>query len=294
MTAGLSTTSQFTNTMPKFIAEAKLTLSQEGAMQSTMKTMPLAKKSGKTLNIPTWNQPTAYALVEGVEMAQAQQFSDTNVAITIAENAGVQVLFTNLALDTIREDALRMAARSMANAVAVKRDKDLLSLCSGFSNRIGSAGTSMGLGHIMAAKVSLLAQTRPVEGQIHGIFHPYMLHAVYEDMLNISSGAFGTTGPQSGNSISEDIIRNYEWFDLAGIRVHVDPNITADGSDDGSGSVHASDALIYVPYDEESIEDEYKPSLRATELNMVATYGYGEYADAWGREMLFDMAAVTS
>lgn len=292
--AGLTTSSQLTNTLPKFITEARLTLGQEGAMESCLRKMPLSKSSGLTLNIPTWNQPTAYALSEGVDMAQAQQFSDTNVAITVAENAGVQVLFTKLALDAIREDGLRMAARSMANAVANKRDKDLLGLCSGFSTQLGSAGTSLGLGHIMAAKVGLQSNARPIEGTINGIFHPYMLHAVYEDILNISSGAFGTTGPQSGNSISEDIIRKYDWFDLAGIRIHVDPNITADGNDDAHGAVFSTEAAIYVPYEEESIEEEYDASLRATEVNMVATYGYGEYYDSWGRDMFFDMATVTS
>lgn len=289
----VTTSTSLGDTLPKFIAEAQLTFSQIGAVKQACRTIPLSKKSGLTLNLPTWTQPTAYTLTESVDMAQVQEITDTNVAITVAENAGVQVLFSKLAMASIREDALRMAARSMANAIENKRGDDLVTLLDGFSVALGSAGTSLGLGHIMAGKVRVKTATRPPEGRIMGVFHPYMLHALYSDMLALASGAFGTTSPTIGG-VSEDILRNYEVFDVGGVKIHSDPLIVADASDDGKGGVFAQNALIYVPYEEESIEEEYDSSMRATEINMVATYGYGEYVDSWGFEMLFDQAAPAS
>ena len=290
---GLTTTSQLTNTLPKFIEEARLTLSQIGAVKNAVTTTPLKKGAGLTLNIPTWDQPTAYTLSEGVDMQQAQRISDTNVAITVAENAGVQVLFTRLAMYSIREDAIRMAARQMANAVENKRGDDLVTLLDGFSTALGTAGTSLSIGHLMAGKVRIQTATRPPEGPIHAVLHPYQLHALYSDLAGLSSGA--VTYPDNGNSsLSTDILKNYEQMDVAGVRIFSDPLIPADGSDDGKGGIFAKAALIYVPYDDETIEDEYDPSARATEINMVATYGYGEYEDTWGFEMLFDQASPGS
>ncbi len=286
----VTTSTSLGDTLPKFIAEARLTLSQVGAAKAAMQTMPLGKKQGLTLNIPTWTQPTAYTLTEGVDMAQAQQITDANVAITVAENAGVQVIFSRLAMDSIREDAIRMAARAMANAVENKRGDDLVTLFSGFGTTLGSAGTTLGLGHVMAGKVRLLTAARPIEGEIAAVLHPYMLHGMYEDFLAMASGAFGTASPNAGSQVAEDIIRKYDVFDVAGVKVYSDPLITADGSDDGIGAIFARNALIYVPYEEESIEEDPDSSLRAVEVNMVATYGYGEYQDTWGFGMTFDRA----
>lgn len=291
MAAGISGSAQFTNTLPKFIEEARLTLSQVGVMKQAIETIPLKKESGLTLNIPTWTQPTAYTLTEGVDMAQAQQMSDANVGITVAENAGVQVILTKLAMSSMREDMMRKAATSMANAVENKRDDDLITLLAGFTtNTIGSAGTSLALGHIMAAKARLQASSRPLTASIQGVFHPYMLHALYEDFLSIVGGSFGNVSVPVG-SVQDDIIKNYDVFDVAGIKVWSDPLIVADGSDDATAGLYAKDALIYVPYEDEDIEDEYDSSLRGYEINMVATYGYGEYLDAHGFAGTFDMAA---
>src|SRR3990167_564258 len=293
MPAGTSGSAQFTNTLPKFIEEARLTLSQVGVMKQAVETIPLKKEAGLTLNIPTWTQPTAYTLTEGVRMAQAQQLSDANVAITVAENAGVQVILTKLAMNAMREDMMRKAAASMANAVENKRDDDLITLLAGFTtNTIGSAGTSLALGHIMAAKVRLQSGARPLESAIQGVFHPYMLHALYEDFLSMVAGSFGNVSPPVG-SIQDDIVKNYDVFDVVGVKVWSDPLIAADGSDDGSAGIFAKNTLIYVPYEEEDIEDDYDSALRGWEVNMVATYGYGEYLDAWGFTGTFDMASPT-
>ena len=288
--AGYTGSSQLSNTLPKFIEEARLTLSQVGAVKNAVTTIPLKKGEGLTLNMPTWSQPTAYTLTEGVDMQQAQQISDSNIAITVAENAGVQVLFTKLAMDSIRENALRMAARQMANAVENKRGDDLVTLLDGLSTTIGSAGTSLVIGHIMAGKVRIKTATRPPEGPIHAVFHPYQLHSLYSDLAGLSSGA--VTYPNA-TGMAENTLSNYEVFDVAGVKIFSDALIPADGSDDGKGGIFAQAALIYVPYEEESIEEEYDSSARATEVNMVATYGYGEYFDSWGFEMLFDQASPT-
>ena len=293
MAAGLSASAQFANTFPRLILETKLTLSQIGAMKQAVTTIPLEPGNGLQIHIPTWTQPTAYTLTEGIDMAQAQQISDADFSVTVAENAGVQVILTRLAMRAMKGDTMQMAARSMANALEKKRDQDLLSLNSGFSAGLGSAGTVMGIGHLMAGKVRLQNNTRPIEGAIQGVFHPYQLHGLYEDLLTVSSGALGSIGLSAG-SMQEELIRNYEMFNLAGIAMTSDPNITVDGSDDAVGAMFAKMALIYVPFEDEDLEDEYDSSMRATELNLVATYGYGEYADTWGRTMTFDAATPSS
>ena len=287
-----SYTGSLTDSLPKFLEEARLTLSQTSPMREAVRTIPLPKGSGLSINIPTWSQPTAYTLTEGVDMSQVQEITDTNVYITVAENAGVQVMFTRLAMEAIREDAVRMAARMMANSIENKRGDDLVTLLDGFSTALGSNTTALGLGHILAAKTRLQVSTRPVEGPIQGVFHPYNLHDMLEDMLALSSGAFGTSSPLAGNNLGEDLIRNFEVFDVGGVRIFADPLIPDTGSTSRKGGVFAKEALIYVPYDEETIETEYNPSLRATEVNMVATYGYGEYEDTWGFEMEFDAATA--
>ena len=56
----------------------------------------------------------------------------------------------------------------------------------------------------------------------------------------------------------------------------------------------SKEALVLVMFKDWAVERERDASLRAWELNVVADYGLGEYADAWGVEMYFDASTPSS
>src|SRR5690348_1894231 len=111
MAAGLTGTAQIDQAVNKFLAESRFTLQERpGVVQKSIRNENLPTHQGPSVNIPKYATITTYALTEGVDMAQAQQITDTLMTLTPTEY-GNQTVLTDMMLDESRDEFFRVAGR---------------------------------------------------------------------------------------------------------------------------------------------------------------------------------------
>ena len=282
------TTSSLDNTLPVFIAEAELTLKQEGLMKGLVDSVTLGKGAGLTYNRPTWSAVSVIDLTQGTDMAQAQSVTDSNFAVNVAEIGG-QVFFSDLTEMALREDVMRFFGQALANAYVNAIDTDLTEQLANGAVTLGGSTSTMLIGRLMAAVVRLKSATRPTQGTVAAVMHPYQYHAIAEDLAGLSGGRWiNSTGTpsiersfgSSINGLSQKIVEEYEVGQLAGVKVYLDPNIAITSSA-AKGAVFAKRGIVEVNYEAPSVRVQRDESLRGVELNYVGVHGQGVYDSTW-------------
>ena len=282
----VTTSSSIGHVVDTVIAEARRTQMHRTVMEPLVRTYRVSKGAGDRLEIPKFGTVTAGALVEGTDMTNPQTLTTTKLTITPGE-VGAQIVVTDRALRTAREDMSRAAGRVLGDAIAKKLDKDLLGLLDGFSTSLGAAGTNITMGHLRAAVSRLHGAAQPAPKPHFAVLHPYQAHDLAADI-----SPTGTYPVPSG--ISQTVLENH-WVTRAfGVDVFQAGNLTVDANDDAKGGLFSKEAIVLVVFKDWAVERERDASLRAWELNVVADYGFGEYEDSWGVELLFDAATPRS
>jgi hypothetical protein len=246
-----------------------------------------------TFNSPKYATVTAYGLTEGVDMTQAQQITDSNVAISASE-VGVQVVPTRKALRTVGTDKmLRDLGRIMASSVIVKQETDFATLIDGFGNIVGADGSAATIGQMRAGIAQIRANSEPQTdlSGVRVVIHPYTWHDMSDAgrPLNLTSGVF--PGEGTAETFREKTMPAVATVD--GVPVHLTTNLVTSSTNVRNGIYHRDSALIYI-FEAEHLDPEYDASGRWTELNLVVDYGYGELNDGFGREWDADITAPTS
>jgi hypothetical protein len=291
MASGINSTANIDNVVRPMLAESRVTIEHEPTMKQLVRIERIPKGQGGTYRLPKWGVlPDAQDLTEGMDITQSQQLSDTLQTFTPTE-VGHQVIITKRAMETLRDDIMRQAGRQMGDALQRRIDKDGLTMLDGFSTSLGSAGTALTWEYIAAAEVGIMgggsAEPAPKSSPVYGVFHPYQLHPLAKDFAPA-----GTYPVPSG--LSEDIqLKGFVSKSIAGVPLYRDGNLTIDANDDAKGGVFSKEALLLV-WEEPNEQKEESISLRGWRVVQTVWYVYGEYKDAWGREMLFDSVAPTS
>lgn len=321
MATGTTAVAQLDNMRRTMIAEAQLVQEHKEVMAKLVATRRLPKQQGTTYNMPYLGAITAASLTDGVEFDSPQQITDTNVSFTPAE-VGVQVLWTKRLNLVITEDFPRLAADLMMNAIEYKRDTDLLGQLDSFAGIAGAAGTAFHHG-LAAAAVNAVREGRtanvtsgtvvartgarttgdPPTGQpISIVLHErnrYDLTVQYGGLAAVAQGTAVAVGTAQ-SSVGAGGTGSYEqrWretyftgFKIMGAEVYVDNNLTIDSSDDIKGGVFAREAIQHITF--QGVQD-YQVTTddgRAVKHTIWVDYGYGEYNDAWGRELYIDCTA---
>jgi hypothetical protein len=267
-------------------------------MKSSIAYERLPENSGPSVNIPKFGQVTTYSLTEGVDMTQAQQITDTLMTLTPTEY-GAQVVLTDMMLMTVRDDFFDVAGKILGESFNRQQDQVLCDDCDNFSVALGSAGTALTLGHVMAGHASIKYNApangtagrggEPAPDPITLVHTPAALHTLAKNMV----GGMGATANTQVTPNTK--YAGYELATVPGLMIKSDINFNKDSSDDVKGGLFAKDSMILVELGGgASVEKERDASLRGHELNFVGRWARGEYNDAWGREFLFDSALPTS
>jgi len=305
--AGPTTRTSLADSVPtEFIAAVKLTAQEGPVMRNLIQTVTLPEGEGGVYEETELSRAIAYALTEGVDMAQAQEITDGHMEITPAE-IGAQIVRTDLAERQISRKANlpRLLGEILGNSIITKEDVDLLSLLDGFTVALGAAGTTLTSGYIMAAGAAIRAggqaaaaitagTQNPAPDPIYGVFNDNMMHSVNKELsLGLATPISGVQIP--GTDYSVEVLKNAAVRRIGGVDVFRDNNLGKDATDDALGGVFSKQALRLVRFGGgPNMEPERDASGRWTEMNIVTVYGTGEWKDAWGREMCFDAASPTS
>ena len=304
--AGVTGKAQIDQAVEKFVAESRYTLQERrGPIRSVINTVRLPENEGPSVNIPKYGTVTTSALTEGVDMAQAQQITDTGMVLTPSEY-GAQVVLTDMMMMTVKDEFMGVASRILADSFDRQQDQTLCDDGANFSVSLGSAGTAMNIGHLMAAEAAIKYGSpaagagrggEPGPGTVHVFHTPAGFHPVKKGLSGQTGGAVvqasGGTANQPGSP--PDPQGFSENFMVGTVSCHTDINFNKDASDDAIGIALVPDAWILVELGPAAgIETERDASLRGTEVNYVGRWARGEYRDAWGKGMTFDSAAPTS
>ena len=311
MAAGLTDIVAVADSLPdSFIAEVLLADRYAPVARQTVKNVNLPEHEGSTWELTELTRSTIVALADGEDLATAEQITDSSFTV-VPTRYGGQVEYTKEAWKkfSARADLSRLVGEILREDMLRKEDVDILTQYDSFSVALGSAGTSLTIGHIMAAGAAVRAggqaagaitsgtQNAP-NGKISGVFSGAMFHTVNKNLaigrqILTSSGA-SQEGPQPG-AMAEKALRSGVVQDIGGVGVIIDDNLGKDASDDAKGGVLAETAIYQVHFmGGVRMDVEYDKSKESYEVNVFMNKGLGERKDAFGREMLFDGAMPTS
>ena len=310
MAEGPTTKDTVDSSIPtEFIAEVRLKDQEGQTMRPLVHNVNLPEHKGGTWEMTELSRVTAVALGEALE-GPSTELTDTNLEITPTEY-GATVELSDLTSDqfTSSADLPRLVGRILGNAMITKEDIDLLTQIDSFSVQIGGAGTSLVLGHIIAAGAAIRSggqaagaitagTQEPAMGKISGVFNDNQLHTVVKNLavgrqIITTSGA-SQEGPQPGEAANA-ALREAFVGRIGRVDVYADQNLSKDASDDAKGGVFEETAIVQVHFrGGPRFEPDRKPRARLTEYNVVQVKGVGEWKDARGREVLCDAASPSS
>lgn len=311
MAAGITGNAAVTNSLPPtFIAEVRLADRYKPAVRDTIKNVDLPENEGSTWEMTELTRTTVVALADGEDLATAEQLTDSAFTV-VPTRFGGQVVYTNEAYKkfTKRADLSRMVGQVLREDMLRKEDVDILVQNQSYATSIGGAGTSMLIGHIMAAGVSVRSGNqaagaitngtqRPPRGKVYGVFNSPMMHTVYKHLalgrqILTTSGA-SQEGPQPGDKAAK-ALDAAEVTNVGGVLCMLDENLGKDASDDAKGSVAAQEGTYQVHFLGGVRMSEYVDESREThEINTFMNKGLGKWQDSYGKVMYFDAAEPTS
>lgn len=288
-----------------------------GVMRGSSRHWTLKPHEGASKRINTYGRLTAFAVADGVDIVQAQSLSDSTVLYTPGEVA-VQITLAGSLMRRIQDpDILRRSGQMAANAYDLKEDQDGLAQLVSFTPIVGSAGTVMRPGHLIAALARIgvgnsATIPEPAPPPWYFVHNPLALMIAAANLVPLATTAAGATpygvagGAHLGTSVAVtrgEMGENILHKGIGGIgmlwgaMIKSDPNLTADASDDASGGAFSEEGVYYVSELEPRMDpDTSDKSLRgAVELNFWGSYIWGlNRPAAYGCEALFEVILPSS
>lgn len=305
------------NMLKLMIAAARMTPQLDGNLTSLVFNDPLPPGMGTTYNSPKFGTFTAYSATEGVDVANWQALSTSNVVVTPGE-VTVQTSFTKKSLAEWSENVATKAGEIMRRAMDRKKDADISGLFSGLDLSAGGAGQILSLGHLAAsvsrmtggantASTAIAAGTGTnviSEGPFHGVFRPESLASLLKE--TIGGAAFtGTLAKTSmgvpGGGVADELARrgvtSLYMGTLGGVDLYRCANIAKDTSDDAVNAVFHEMAMVYVPFPHDgaggNIHVAESDDGRSVLLTLVEDYGFGELDGNLGVAVTVDASPLT-
>lgn len=281
------------------VAETHLTSRQGTVMRGLVREIPYPEGSGSPWDRPKLGKLGASSLTEGLPIAAAQRLTDTDVSINPAE-VGLQTVLTDTMLKRAHGGFVLQVAEEHSRAYGEKLDKDLLGLFSGLGNGLSSTSNALTLGNIGAGRARVKGASEPGPDPIFMVLHTYQAWDIQSSIIPIqdtttatysSAGRLSAGGPVMA---ADQILRTGMLGTLFGIPVLESGLISVDSSDDAYGAVFSKEAFILLTVDEGSMRPQRFEAQRATELNFVGEYGFGEWVDSYGYYLLTDASAPTA
>jgi len=291
----------------EFLAEIRLKTQEGDVMTNLMTKMTLPANQGPNFVMETLARANVYALSQGVDMAQNQTMSFTEVVCSPGEYGGMLILTDHQIAS--KANIWRNAGKVLGQAFSRKEDVDSLTMLDGFANALGGTGTILTVGHIIAGgeRVGLggyvanssaftAGSVEPGPKPYLGVFNDAQLHAARK-YLAVGAIAGATTGSHLAlqSEAAAEMLREAKLGKIGDVQVYVDNNLGKDTADDAKGGIFSKAALMHVQFlGGPTTATDRDESLRATEIIITGWYANLEYNDAWGVEVLCDASLPSS
>lgn len=284
-----ATTGNLENASNIVIAQVRYTAEHNAPCANLIEHFTLGK-GNKQITVPKVAQATAQNLTDGVDLVDSQDIGLTTTDLTTAE-VGLKFILTYKLLNQFNEDVFRMVGRQMGDAMARKKDEDIIALFAGLNGGtvLGGDGDNLSLQNAAACAVYATANKFPLP--VFVVHHPNAL-----GYLSTNAQAIGTTY-YAGilGSFSEQLLRDYWAIRINGINFFHDGNIDKEsGVDSGKGCIASKSAMCIVEGWAPTVEREKDISLRAWEVVMTSDYGVFELDDGYGAPMQYEIGTLST
>jgi len=215
-----ATTGQLANAQRIAIEQARYTAEHSAPCVNLVEHMRL-EQGEKSVVVPNVGQMTASSLTDGVDLVASEDIGMTTTTLTTSE-VGLKVILTDKLVRQQNEDMFRVVGRQMGDAVARKKDTDVISLFSAFNGgtTLGVSGASLTLQNLGACIAFAKANKFP--SPVSVVHHP---NAIFRTVLNTTLIPSLTNPLPHG--FSEDLLRDFYKFVLNQVAVFEDGNITS-------------------------------------------------------------------
>jgi len=275
MSTQTASTTELDEAQRTIIAKARFTQEHVAPMLQLCEHFTLPKGASQ-LSIPLVSQMTAADLTDGLDMVDTEDIGMTVDQID-TEEVGLKVILTDKLVRQMAESVWAIVGRQVGDAMARKKDKDLLALFDTLTSK-GASGTTISLSYYSAIATLLAAVPAPLP--INAVIHPYQAH-----VLKVAQAVSGTYPiPQAGLTV--DLIKQWHVGTWAGIPAFEDGNLTiADTA--CKGAMFSKSCLGYLQSLADTPERQRDASLRGTELVIVSDYEAFIINSDYGFEMYY-------
>lgn len=281
MAVQTATTGQLENAQNIAIAKCRFTMEHNAPCVELVEHMTL-KKGEKQITVPKVAQVSAHDLVDGVDLVDTEDIGMTTVDLTTAE-VGLKFILTDKLVRQENEDVFRIVGRQMGDAMARKKDTDVIALFAGFSaTDLGLDGKYLTMQNLHACISQ--AKSNKYPSPVHVVHHPNAIgHAGSQ-----AATAFGTYPFPEG--LSRELLANFYRVTLNQVSCFEDGNIAVvTGTTSGRGAIFSKAAMVVVDSQGFRTERDRDISLRATEVVVTADYGCFELDDGYGVGMRYEI-----
>ena len=289
--AQTATTGNLAEAQRIVIEQARYTAEHNAPMLQLVEHFRLGKGE-KSITVPKIGQFTAVAVGDGVDIVDEQDIGMTTVSLTTSE-VGMKIILTDKLVRQLNEDTFRMVGKQAGDAMARKKDRDLIALFPALNGTtdLGSSGRLLNPGNV--AVLIGHAMTNKFPKPYHMVVHPWAATSLAMGMAGtvVGSAVLGAGAAYSG---AEDQLKDFFSLSLGGMSVFHDGNIDIDGSFNAVGAIFSKEALAYAESVNYNQETERDASLRGTELVWTSDYGVFELDDGYGASVTLDATATTS
>ena len=279
MSIQTATTAELDEAQRIIIARARYTAEHVAPMLNLVEHFTLGKGE-KQLSIPKVGQMTASDLTDGVDITDSQDIGMTAQQID-CEEVGLKVIITNKLARQLNEDVFAMIGRQVGDAMARKKDRDLLDLLDSLTAT--NDGTDALTLAFYAAVATILGAV-PAPQPIVAVVHPYQAHPLK------TSVAVSGTYPIPDAGLTVDVIKQWHVGTWAAVPCFEDGNIAVSSSK-AKGGMFSKSCLGYLESLADTTDREKDISLRATELVIVSDYEAFIIDSNYGREMYYTCSA---
>jgi len=283
MAVQTSGTGNLQNMSRIMLASARYTEEHNAPMVGLIEKFNL-KKGEYQLTVPKVAQMTAEDLAEGQDMIDSEDIDVSTVTATTAE-VGLKVIITDTLLQQNNEDVFKIIGRQMGDAMARKKDNDIIALFPSLNGgtELGADDKSLNLAN--ASAIIATAKADQFGSDLFVVHHPNALWKLATDVGNTLS-----TYPLP-DAFNKPAVKDY-WtgIKLSGVPFFEDGNIAKIGtSDSGYGVIADKTAMGHLAARARREERERDISLRAHEIVVTEDYAVFEVDDTRGSSVRYEV-----
>ncbi len=283
-----ATSNQLEDAQRIAIAKARYTAEHNAPLLQLIEKFTLGQGE-KSVTVPKVAQMTALDLTDGVDISNNADIGMTSTSLTTAE-IGLKTVMTDKLVRQENESVFQIVGRQMGDAIARKKDNDIIALFTGFSGTsLGGTGVGFELGNVLDYIAT--ARNSKFPAPIYIVQNPIATMQLAQSLWGYTQGATGAGASALPVGLNQKLLADYFEFKIGQVAIFQDGNIAV-SSGDVVGCIFSREAMAHLESVAMNTEQQRDASLRATEFITTADFGVFELDDNYGFSIKNDEAAL--